>query len=43
MPRSITNICDTALMLGYVAKAPEIDAAIVQQAAEDVDILPKES
>ena len=42
VPRSITNICDTALMLGYVAKAPEIDAAIVRQAAEDVDILPKE-
>ncbi len=42
VPRSITNICDTALMLGYVAKAPEIDAAIVQQAAEDVGILPKE-
>ncbi len=42
VPRSITNICDTALMLGYVAKAPEIDAAIVQQAAEDVGIQPKE-
>ena len=42
VPRSVTNICDTALMLGYVAKAPEIDAAIVRQAAEDVDILPKE-
>jgi general secretion pathway protein A len=42
VPRSITNICDTALMLGYVVKAPEIDAAIVRQAAEDVDILPKE-
>ena len=42
VPRSITNICDTALMLGYAAKAPEIDAAIVQQAAADVDILPKE-
>ena len=42
VPRSITNICDTALMLGYVAKASEIDAAIVQQAAEDVGILPKE-
>ena len=42
VPRSITNICDTALMLGYVAKAPEIDAAIVHQAAEDVGILPKE-
>ena len=42
VPRSITNICDTALMLGYVAKAPEIDAVIVQQSAEDVDIMPKE-
>ena len=42
VPRSITNICDTALMLGYVAKAPEIDAAIVHQAAEDVGIQPKE-
>ena len=42
VPRSITNICDTALMLGYVAKVPEIDAAIVQQAAEDVGIQPKE-
>jgi len=42
VPRSITNICDTALMLGYVAKATEIDAAIIRQAAEDVDILPKE-
>ena len=42
VPRSITNICDTALMLGYVAKAPEIDAAIMRQAAEDVDIMPKE-
>ena len=42
VPRSITNICDTALMLGYVAKAPEIDAAIVRQSAEDVGILPKE-
>ena len=29
-------------MLGYVAKEPEIDAVIVQQAAEDVGILPKE-
>ena len=42
VPRSITNICDTALMLGYAAKAPEIDAEIVRQAAADVDILPKE-
>jgi general secretion pathway protein A len=42
VPRKITNICDTALMLGYAAKAPEIDAEIVQQAAADVDILPKE-
>ena len=42
VPRSITNICDTALKLGYAVKAPEIDAAIVRQAAEDVDILPKE-
>ena len=40
VPRSINNICDTALMLGYAARVPSITPEIVDQAARDTGLLP---
>jgi general secretion pathway protein A len=39
VPRSINNICDTALMLGYAARVPSITPEIVDQAARDTGLL----
>jgi general secretion pathway protein A len=38
IPRSINNICDTALMLGFAAQAPHITKEIVDQAAKDTGL-----
>lgn len=38
IPRSINNVCDTALMLGYAAKARVIDGRIIAQAAHDTGL-----
>ncbi len=38
IPRSINNVCDTALMLGYAARARVIDGRIVAQAAHDTGL-----
>lgn len=38
IPRSINNVCDTALMLGYAARARVIDARFVVQAAHDTGL-----
>ncbi len=38
VPRSINNICDTALMLGYAAKVTCITPDIVDQAADDTGL-----
>lgn len=38
IPRSINNICDTALMLGFSARVPHVSAAIIQQAAVDTGL-----
>ena len=40
VPRSINNLCDTALMLGYAARVPAITPEIVDQAAHDTELLP---
>ena len=40
VPRSINNLCDTALMLGYAARVPAITPEIVDQAARDTELLP---
>lgn len=40
VPRSINNLCDTALMLGYAARVPAITPDIVDQAAHDTELLP---
>ncbi len=39
VPRSINNLCDTALMLGYAARVPSITPDIVDQAARDTGLL----
>lgn len=38
IPRSINNVCDTALMLGYAAHARVVDNRIVAQAAHDTGL-----
>lgn len=38
-PRSINYLCDTALMLGYAAKVPEITPDIIDSAAEDCNMV----
>jgi len=38
IPRSINNVCDTALMLGYAARARVVDARIISQAAHDTGL-----
>ena len=38
IPRSINNICDTALMLGYASGANSITPDIIQEAAEDTGL-----
>lgn len=38
IPRIINMLCDTALMLGFAARATQINAAIVRQAAEDTGL-----
>lgn len=37
-PRSINNLCDTALMLGFAARASAITPRIVEQAARDTGL-----
>ncbi|MBP7276058.1 MAG: hypothetical protein KBA51_07630 [Kiritimatiellae bacterium] len=49
LPRKINTLCDTALMLGFAARAPQVSAEIVNQAATDTGVFspqavpPKES
>ena len=38
IPRSINNLCDTALMLGFAAQAPHVSKDIVLQAARDTGL-----
>lgn len=38
IPRSINNVCDTALMLGYASRARVIDGRIIAQAAHDTGL-----
>ncbi len=38
IPRSINNICDTALMLGFAAQASQINAEIAEQASHDTGL-----
>lgn len=38
IPRSINNLCDTALMLGFSASAPSVDAGLVARAAHDTGL-----
>lgn len=35
-PRNINNICDTALLLGFAASAPNVTPVIIQQAAQEM-------
>ena len=41
VPRSINNLCDTALMLGYAARVPSITPEIVEEAARDTGLTPE--
>lgn len=41
IPRSINNICDTALMLGFAAGAGAVTPEIAMQAAEDTGLGPE--
>jgi general secretion pathway protein A len=38
VPRSINNLCDTALMLGFAAQSPNVTEDIVKQAARDTGL-----
>ena len=41
IPRSINNLCDTALMLGFASGANSITPDIVYEAAEDTGLAPR--
>ena len=43
IPRSINNLCDTALMLGYAANVGAINPGIVREAAVDTNLVPEPS
>jgi len=43
VPRILNLLCDRALTLGYEASASAIDRALIDRAAEDLDISPPES
>ncbi len=38
VPRSINNLCDTALMLGFASQSPHVTKEIVEQAAKDTGL-----
>lgn len=38
IPRSVNNLCDTALMLGYAAQAKYITPDLIEEAAEDTGL-----
>ena len=38
IPRSINNLCDTALMLGFAAQVPHVTHEIIVQAAKDTGL-----
>ena len=41
IPRNINNICDNALLAGYAAGSSTIDQAIIEEVAENLDMLPR--
>ena len=41
-PRNINNLCDTALMLGYAANANQITPEIIDEAANDTCMAPRD-
>ncbi|OGV61896.1 MAG: hypothetical protein A2498_09505 [Lentisphaerae bacterium RIFOXYC12_FULL_60_16] len=43
IPRTINLLCDTALMLGFAAKANHVEASIITQAATDTGIAARQS
>jgi general secretion pathway protein A len=43
VPRILNLLCDRALTLGYEASAHIIDRALIERAAEDLDVSPPES
>ncbi len=42
IPRNINNLCDTALMLGFASRASSITPELIQLAAADTNMLPRE-
>ena len=40
IPRNINNICDNALLAGYAAGVSTIDHTIIEEVAENLDMLP---
>ena len=38
IPRSVNNLCDTALMLGYAAQSRYITPDLIEEAAEDTGL-----
>ena len=41
IPRNINNICDNALLAGYAAGEMNIDRSIIEEVAENFDMLPR--
>ena len=41
IPRNINNICDNALLAGYAAGTSTIDQTIIEEVAENLDMLPR--
>ena len=41
IPRNINNICDNALLAGYAANIATINQAIIEEVADNLDMLPR--
>ena len=41
IPRNINNICDNALLAGYAAGISTINQAVIEEVAENLDMLPR--
>jgi general secretion pathway protein A len=41
IPRLVNSLCDSCLQLGFALQSPKVTVAIVEEAATDLDLIPK--
>jgi general secretion pathway protein A len=42
-PRLVNGVCDSALLLAYSRQKPSLDAAVIREAAADMELIPEEN